>query len=140
MVRFEFPPTFVESVLWAARGDGLEEGEDDRSALERELVEEVGLRDPTVGPLIWTRTHLVPMSTGHDGQSERFYLRETKPLEPRPALSEEQLLAEFVTGLRWWTLEELAAADTVFAQRALPTLLEALLADGPPSQPIDVGI
>jgi len=51
------------------------------------------------------------MSTGHDGQRERFYLLRTATFDPCPALSESQLLSEFVTGMRWWTIDELETAD-----------------------------
>ena len=140
LVRFEFPPQFEDEVVWAAPGGGIEAGEDDRSALERELLEEVGLTDATIGPLIWTRTHVIPMSTGHDGQRERFYLVRTVSFAPRPALGEEQLRGEFVTGLRWWALDELTRADGVFAPRRLPELLRSLVVDGPPHVPIEVGV
>ena len=140
LVRFEFPPDFVDSVVWAAPGGGIERGEDDVSALQRELIEEVGLGQAPIGPLIWTRTHLVPMSTGHDGQRERFYLLRTVAFDPCPTLSKSQLLSEFVTGMRWWTLDELETADAVFAPRSLPAMIKALITDGPPPHPIDVGV
>ena len=42
--------------------------------------------------------------------------------------------------MRWWTLEELDEAEEVFAPRRLPVLLRSLLSEGPPAQPIDVGV
>lgn len=140
LVRFEFPPGFDDSVVWATPGGGIEDGEDEPTALARELAEELGLRDAAIGPMIWTRTHIMPMATGHDGQQERYYLVRTPAFEPRPALSEAQLRAEFVGGLRWWTVGELAAADDVFAPRRLAWFVGALVAEGPPPTAVDVGV
>jgi hypothetical protein len=42
--------------------------------------------------------------------------------------------------IRWWTLEELEAAETLFAPRRLPLLLRELLLRGPPTEPVDVGL
>ena len=37
-----------------------------------------------------------------------------------------------MTAVRWWTLDELEAAETLFAPRRLPALVRSLLEDGPP--------
>jgi 8-oxo-dGTP diphosphatase len=137
LVRFELP----ERSLWACPGGGVEPGETHEDAIRRELHEEVGLELRELGPCIWTRTHLLPMFGGRwDGQVERFYLVETDAFEPAPRLTVEQLRAEFVTDLRWWTADELDVSSEIHAPRALPALVRSLLADGPPPTPIDVGI
>ena len=64
----------------------------------------------------------------------------TAAFDPRPVLSEAQLRAEYVAGLRWWTVDELAAADGVFAPLRLPQLVTALVAEGPPPGAVDVGV
>jgi hypothetical protein len=43
-----------------------------------------------------------------------------------------------VVGVRWWTLDEIEASEEEFAPTRLAGLLRALLADGPPGEPIDV--
>ena len=144
LVRFEFPPVdgaAGRTTVWAPPGGGLEPGEDHAAAVRRELAEELGLDVDDPGPVVWTRTHLVPMLSGRwDGQAERYYVVRTPAFEPSPRLSRAQLRAELVFGMRWWTEEELAAADVVFTPRRLPELLGGLLREGAPAEPIDVGV
>ncbi len=137
LVRFEFPTNGV----WATPGGGIDEGETPEQAIARELDEELGLMDVELGPWIWTREHIVPFENGlWDGQVERYALVRTDAFEPAPRFTPEQLADEFVVGMRWWTLAELATSEELFAPRRLPELVAALLRDGPLGKPVDVGV
>ena len=137
LVRFDFPARSV----WAAPGGGLEPGETHEDALARELSEEAGLEVVDLGPWVWSRTHVIPFLDGSaDGQVERYYLLRTPAFEPEPAFTVEQLASEYVASIRWWTQDELAASEELFAPGRLPELVAALLRDGPPGEPIDVGV
>jgi 8-oxo-dGTP diphosphatase len=140
LVRFEFP----KGTVWSTPGGGLEPGEDHLTALHRELVEEVGLSSPAVAHHVWNREHITPHMDGlYDGQRDRYYLVPTERFEPAPVLSWEQLRAENLYEIRWWTFDEIAAATavgTLFAPRRLSDLLRSLADHDATRDPIDTGI
>jgi ADP-ribose pyrophosphatase YjhB (NUDIX family) len=138
LVRFEFP-SGIE--VWALPGGGLEPGETDEQGLRRELHEELGLDDVAIGPHVWSREHVIPMHTGHDGQRDRIHLVRMPRFDPHPVIGWERLRAEFVVGMAWWSPAEIAAAtDVRFAPRRLAELVDDLARHGPPAHPIDTGV
>ncbi len=136
LVRFDLPG---EPPVWATVGGGLESGESPEQAARRELREEAGLDGVELGRPVWVRRHLFERPARWDGQSEVYFLVRTPSFEPRPGHTWQQLNAEGVTAIRWWALDELEAADVLFAPRRLPKLVRALLRDGPPVAPLEIG-
>jgi G:T/U-mismatch repair DNA glycosylase len=124
-------------VWWATPGGGIDEGEDVKSALRRELGEELGLDDFKLGPEIWTREHTFGWRGTILRQRERIWLVEVPRHEPEPRVD---LAAELVADVRWWTPAELAATNEQLVPQRLPELIRELHASGPPSRPIDVGV
>lgn len=130
-----------ERSIWVTPGGGIEEGESDEEAIRRELREETGLVRFELGPHMWTRTAHLPLGGGRwDGETERVYLVRVAAFEPAPHFTPDELLAEGVTAIQWWTPEELEAAEERFAPRRLPLLLRELILHGPPAEPVDVGL
>jgi 8-oxo-dGTP pyrophosphatase MutT (NUDIX family) len=138
LVRFEFPT----ATRWATPGGGIDEGEGVFDALRRELLEEVGLKDFKIGPLLWDRLHITPFSDGNwDGQKEVVYLVRTPRFEPNPALSPEELRNEYVHEIRWWTPKDVFEdMNSTFAPRALAAILKSVIENGPPKEPWTLGL
>jgi hypothetical protein len=72
------------------------------------------------------------------GQSERHYLVRVAHFEPKPTFTADELLAEGVHELRWFTPDEMA--EVVTGPRRLAELVRGLLEHGPPAEPIDAGV
>ena len=123
---------------WSTPGGGVEAGESDAHALERELAEEIGLHGYELGPLIWTRRHWFVNPRRWAGQDERHYLVRVAGFEPRPAFSPTELAAEGVHELRWFTTDEMR--EIVTGPRRLAELVGDVLHNGPPPVPIDAGV
>ncbi|GAB3680455.1 NUDIX domain-containing protein [Angustibacter aerolatus] len=137
--------------VWFAPGGGVEVGEDHRAAAVRELAEELRLEvDPDdLGDPVWVRRHRLP---GAVDLREVYYLLrlDEHGLDLDLARVDAGFLAaEGVTGVRWFTVDELerlrgAAAGEIVAPRDLASRLPALLAADPsagrPAAPVEVPV
>lgn len=118
-------------------GGGLEKGEDVHSAARREVAEETGLADITLGPEVWRRRQIYSWRGRDTANRERWFLARVPHFEPSPAgLTEDE--QEDVTGFRWWAPAELATTTETVFPPDLGERLVALLGDSPPEVPIDI--
>ncbi|GAQ65197.1 NUDIX hydrolase [Streptomyces scabiei] len=123
---------------WFTPGGGVEGTETREEAALRELVEETGITDVELGPVLWRRRCSFPFAGRRWDQDEWYYLArttDTRPVVPLDAGLTE-LERRSVAGARWWTCGELARAhETVYPTR-LAELLRTLLDEGPPARPV----
>ncbi|WP_419587006.1 NUDIX hydrolase [Streptomyces sp. Qhu-G9] len=122
---------------WFTPGGGVEGDETREEAALRELVEETGITEVELGPVLWRRTCSFPFAGRRWDQDEWYYLARTA--DTREVVPEATGLTELerrsVAGARWWTCQELHQAhETVYPTR-LAELLRRLLDEGPPARP-----
>jgi 8-oxo-dGTP pyrophosphatase MutT (NUDIX family) len=115
--------------FWGTIGGEREAGESVLEAAAREIVEETGLTDAELGPIAWTGESLIPFGPGGETLhfKEAYVVAHTRggPLSDAGWTQDER---ELLDELRWWSLDELRAADEVVYPIGLSELLPDVLA------------
>ena len=123
LIRFVAELDGAPFVFWVTPGGEVEPGESDHAAAERELIEELGLRLPLVGPVHeefgGTYTHVGEtvrnFDVFFDARCERGAPRLTGVTADEIALMRE---------IRWWSAAELKTTT----ERIFPARLEGIAA------------
>lgn len=88
---------------------------------------------------VWRRRHVVAWGGVTYDCRERWFLARVAAFEIDTAgFTDSERAAGYVH--RWWTLAELHAATERLVPAVLAATLETLLREGPPADPVDVGV
>lgn len=123
---------------WVPPGGGIEAGEDDLACARRELLEEVGRDDLVIGPCIGRRGGTFPIKRRWFTQHERWYLSRCQHFEVDPAIV-DGMRQEGIRQMRWWSAEEIRAAQIRTGPRNLADLLCQIEEGRPPGAATDLG-
>lgn len=122
---FRFGP-LAGTVFWATPGGALDPGETYEAGAVRELAEETGLLIAHPGPQVGRRTAVFRAPEGDEVLAdERYFLVRVEDLVISPdgwtALEREVMSAH-----RWWSREEIGAADEkIWPENLTQMLIEA---------------
>ena len=123
---------------WQIPGGRIDAGEDSAMAAERELYEETGIDEVTMGPCVWTQ--YVEFSFGGLNFKSNDFIHVARCAEAREwnPVHLEALEEAAFEGAKWWGLDELLEN----AERTLPHRLREFLPDVVagdfPDVPIDI--
>ncbi|MGE3143122.1 MAG: NUDIX hydrolase [Hyphomonadaceae bacterium] len=130
-------PTKPEGpAAWFTIGGGAEPGESLEAAARREVREETGATDFTLGPIVWTGEIAAFTRSGADLLvQESYFIAHSAAFDPSRA-GWQALEREFIDDMRWWALADILASGELFYPLELARLLPDVIAGRTPGAPI----
>jgi 8-oxo-dGTP pyrophosphatase MutT (NUDIX family) len=121
-------PNPITADFWLLVGGGVQPGETYEQAAFREVVEETGIREVSIGRCVWTQEKLVSDPAGElQLVIGRFFVGRVASAATVSFAGHEPLEASTIVGYHWFTHEEIVAREN--DETFLPPGLGALLGD-----------
>ena len=125
------------TVYWNTPGGGVEANETYEKAAHRELWEETGIKNVTLGPCVWLYERIILGDKGRIQLQERYFLVSI----PTTSVSMLNMLPhehETHQAYHWWTRQELLASSEQFQPSSLPQHVQSLFEGILPPEPIQI--
>lgn len=116
-------PIRRSSSWWEIPGGGMDPGEQTEDTVRRELWEEAGIANATIGPCVWTQTVTFSFAGLHFDQDEWIHVARCDGATARPG-GLEALEALAFGEQRWWAVDDLISE----APRTIPYRLAEFVA------------
>lgn len=123
---------------WEIPGGGMEYGESSAHCAARELYEEGGFGEVTMGPVVATQHVEFTFAGLHFDQDEFIHVATTEQAEIKPPQGLEYLEALAFQGSRWWTPQEILDSTERFLPPRLQELMAVLVTGELPEPPMDI--
>jgi len=123
--------------FWILIGGLVDPGESFAETAMREAREETGIVVEDVR-WVWSRERVMQWRDKQVLHREQFFLGRTRSTAvDTSGLDEKE--KSWTLDHRWWSASEIAASPERFEPVRLAGLLEGLLQDGPPAEPVTIG-
>ena len=123
--------------FWIMIGGLVDPGEDYAEAAVREAREETGLSVEGEVRWVWKRERVMQWRERKVLHRERFFLgRAASVAVDTFGLDDRE--RSWTLDHRWWSADEIATSAERFEPVTLASLLEDLLRDGPPAEPVTI--
>ncbi len=122
--------------FWFTVGGGLEDGEGLAEAAAREVVEETGLTDVVLGPVLWRDEQILEDLHGERRLFRQQYVLGRTAGGPISRVGWLDHEHAFTDDVRWWTLDELRQTRDVVYPAGLAELLTDVLAGHVAAEPL----
>lgn len=137
LMKGRLPGDPTGPAFWFTIGGEREPGEAVLETAAREIVEETGLADAELGPMVWRSEALIAFGEGGETLhfKEAYVVARTKggPLSRAGWMPGEHAL---IDELRWWTLAELQRSEATIYPIGLAELLIDVLAGRTSAEPL----